>query len=274
MTSDEMRNGDVVTAVQQTCVGVVRATAPTRVMPRVWPPAAVGSAMVLSVLAATTGLGVVGWSAGLLCAGVMAVLLRRSATRRGVTALGPADWVTTVRAALGCGLAALVADRVTGGPTSVIVGVAAVALTLDTVDGRVARRTGTVSAFGAAFDMEVDAFVLLVLSIAVVPAAGGWVLLIGAARYLLLLATRRWPWLAAPVPVRYWAKVVAAVQGVALVVVLSGVLPAPAGDLLLVAALLLLAESFAHQVRWLTRHRGDAASSRPVPAELSVEVAR
>ena len=274
MTSDEMRNGDVVSAVQQTRVGVVPTIAPTIVVPRVWAPAAVGSGVVFAVLASTTGLGVVGWSAGLLCAVVTGVLLRRSAARRGVTALGPADWVTTARAALSCGLAALVADRLTGGPTSVLVGVAAVALALDTVDGRVARRTGTVSAFGAAFDMEVDAFVLLVLSVAVVPAAGGWVLLIGAARYLLLLATRRWPWLADPVPVRYWAKVVAAVQGVALTVVLSGVLPAPAGDLLLVAALLLLAESFAHQVRWLRRHRGAVASPEPLPVEVSVQVSR
>ena len=41
-----------------------------------------------------------------------------------------------------------------------------VALALDGVDGQVARRTRTVSALGARFDMEVDAFLVLVLSVA------------------------------------------------------------------------------------------------------------
>ncbi len=38
------------------------------------------------------------------------------------------------------------------------------ALALDAVDGWIARRTHTVSELGARFDMEVDAFLLLVLS--------------------------------------------------------------------------------------------------------------
>ena len=65
--------------------------------------------------------------------------------------------------------------------------------------------------------METDAFLILVLSVYVVPLVGAWVLLIGLARYLLLVATALWPWLRRPVPARRWAKVVAAVQGVALV---------------------------------------------------------
>ena len=40
------------------------------------------------------------------------------------------------------------------------------ALALDGVDGQVARRTGTASELGARFDMEVDAFLILVLSVA------------------------------------------------------------------------------------------------------------
>ena len=75
------------------------------------------------------------------------------------------------------------------------------------------------TALGAAFDMETDAFLILVLSVYVVPVVGAWVLLIGLARYLLLVATALRPWLGAPVPPRRWAKVVAAVQGIALVVV-------------------------------------------------------
>ena len=119
----------------------------------------------------------------------------------------PADAITAVRAALAVTVAVI-------GPTGPGLVLVVVALALDWVDGQVARRTGTTSAFGARFDMETDAFLILVLSAYVAPAVGWWVLLIGAARYLLWLAERVWPWLRRPVPPRYWRKVVAAVQGI------------------------------------------------------------
>ena len=58
-------------------------------------------------------------------------------------------------------------------------------LTLDGVDGRVARARGEATAFGARFDMETDAAMLAVLSVAVAALgiAGWWVLAIGAMRY-------------------------------------------------------------------------------------------
>jgi phosphatidylglycerophosphate synthase len=200
--------------------------------------------------------GFTGWAVGLLCVGAVVALLDRARARHRVTALGPADRVTLLRAALGCGLAALVADGFSSPPSMpVLVGLAMVTLLLDAVDGPVARRTGTASGFGAALDMEVDAFVLLVLSVEVARSVGPWVLLVGAARYLLLGATRLWPWLRRPVPVRYWAKVVAAAQGVALTVAAAQVLPPVVTDLVLVTAIALLAESFAHQVARLCRHR-------------------
>ena len=62
--------------------------------------------------------------------------------------------MTLTRASLACGVGALVAACAAG---RLLVALAAVALVLDAVDGRVARRTGTVSPFGARFDMEVDA---------------------------------------------------------------------------------------------------------------------
>ena len=46
---------------------------------------------------------------------------------------------------------------------------AAVALALDPADGWLARRTGTASALGARFDGEVDAFLILALSVYVAP---------------------------------------------------------------------------------------------------------
>jgi phosphatidylglycerophosphate synthase len=134
---------------------------------------------------------------------------------------------------------------------------------LDAVDGEVARRTGTANPVGARFDGEVDAFLILVLSIAVARDYGGWVLAIGAARYVLLVAGWAVRWLAAPLPPRFWGKVVAAVQGVVLTVVVSGVLPRPVATIALLVALLLLAESFGRSVVWLYR-TGAGPRSRTV----------
>jgi phosphatidylglycerophosphate synthase len=160
----------------------------------------------------------------------------------------PANAVTLLRAAL----AVVVAVTGPTGPGLVLV---VVALTLDWVDGQVARRTGTVSALGARLDMETDAFLIAVLSVYVAGEQGWWVLAIGAARYLLWAAERVLPWLRRPVPPRYWRKVVAAVQGIVLAVATAGVLPGPLTRAALVVALALLAESFGRDVWWLWRTR-------------------
>jgi phosphatidylglycerophosphate synthase len=187
---------------------------------------------------------------------------------RVMTHVGPANIVTFVRAVLSVLVAGLVLESLLGSssrPTEVhtLVGLSAIALVLDWVDGQVARRTHTESAFGARFDMAVDAFLILVLSAYVAQSAGPWVLAIGSARYLLLVAEQALPWLRRPTPARYWGKVVAAVQGIVLTVASADVLPGPATDLLLVVALALLAESFGRQVWWLWRSRnGEAVEAR------------
>ena len=100
--------------------------------------------------------------------------------------------MTLTRATLAVGVAALTAESfLRDVPVATLVALAAVALVLDYVDGRVARRTGTASALGARLDGEVDAFLILVLSVYVAPSAGAWVLAIGAARYAFLVAG--WP---------------------------------------------------------------------------------
>ena len=125
---------------------------------------------------------------------------------------------------------------------------AVVALVLDAVDGWVARRTGTASALGAQFDGEVDAFLILVLSVYVARSAGAWVLAIGAARYAFLAAGWLLPWMRAPLPPRYWRKVVAATQGIVLTVAAADVLPLALTQAALLVALALLAESFGRDV--------------------------
>jgi hypothetical protein len=82
---------------------------------------------------------------------------------------------------------------------------------------------------------------------------GGWVLAVGAMRYLFVAASWAMPWLRGAVPQRYWRKVVAAIQGVVLVAAVSGVLPRPVSVTLVATALALLVESFGGQVLWLRR---------------------
>jgi phosphatidylglycerophosphate synthase len=217
----------------------------------------------LTLLQVTVGLGVVGWAVGVATAMAAAALLGWALHGTATTRFGPANVVTLVRAAVGQAVAALVAASFAGlDHRALLVGLTALALILDAVDGRVARRTRSVSPLGARFDMEADAFLILVLSVAAGPVVGWWVLAIGLARYALLLAERVWWWLRVPVPLRYWRKVVAAVQGVTLAVAVSGLLPVTVSAAGLVVALALLAESFGRDVVWLTRrHRLLAAPS-------------
>jgi phosphatidylglycerophosphate synthase len=180
------------------------------------------------------------------------VRIVRSAALR----LGPADRVTLVRAFLAVAAAALVADAFLAPlHRTVMVTIGVVVLVLDGVDGWVARRTGTMSPFGARFDMEVDAFLILVLSVQVARSAGIWVLAIGLARYAFVAAGWILPWLRESAPPRPWCKAVAVIQGVVLVVGVADVLPGPVPALVLVVALALLAESFGREIAWLWRHR-------------------
>jgi phosphatidylglycerophosphate synthase len=216
----------------------------------------IAQVVLLAALAASVGLGAAGWLVGVGYGVVLCAALTRGLHRTGTGALGPADRVTLSRATLVGGVAALTADAFDRPvPVGVLVALAAVGLALDAVDGPVARSTGTVSALGARFDMEVDAFLILVLSIAVARPLGVWVLAIGAMRYGYVAAGWVAPWLRGPLPPRYWRKVVAAVQGIVLVVAVAGVLPRPVTLVAVAGALALLVESFGRDIVWLWQHR-------------------
>ncbi|WP_461124815.1 CDP-alcohol phosphatidyltransferase family protein [Saccharothrix stipae] len=215
-------------------------------------PAAWAGAQVvlLSVLEATVGLGALGWLVGIAYAVVTQALLNGAVQRSVRGVLGPADRVTSARGLLVGGVTALVAAG--GRETALLVALAAVALALDFVDGQVARRTGTTSAMGARFDMEVDAFLILVLSVHVAFALGPWVLVVGALRYAFVAASWGLAWLRGALPPSQARKVVAAVQGIALVVAASGLLPHD--GVLVGLALASLGWSFGRDIAWLWRN--------------------
>jgi phosphatidylglycerophosphate synthase len=223
----------------------------------------------LAALAAGVGLGPVGWLAGIAYAVVTWLLLGHALHRSGTQFLGPANQVTLARATLVGGVAALVADSFRGPPSiAVLVTLATVGLILDAVDGQVARRTGTTSALGARFDMEVDAFLILVLSVFVAVSLGGWVLAIGALRYGFVAAARLLPWLRAGLPPRFSRKTVAALQGIVLVVASTGLLSRPLAIVAVGLALALLGWSFGRDIAWLWRNRTPAGRPAAV-RELS-----
>ena len=180
------------------------------------------------------------------------MLLEETRPSRTGELLLPGTRVTLARASLAITVAVLAAA---GGPVALLVALATLALVLDYVDGWVARRTASASALGARMDGEVDAFLILVLSVYVAPEVGWWVVAIGAARYVFGAGELLLPWMRAPLPPRRWRKVVAATQGAVLTVAAAGVLPLALTPTLLAGALVLLAASMAECVWWLWRRR-------------------
>lgn len=221
------------------------------------PRATRGPELCLAVAAQLALLAVVrpghaGLAVGVVYALASWVILTRAFRER--RALGPADHVTLARVVLTGGAAALVAAHLAGaGHIAALVAVASAALVLDGVDGQIARRTGTASRLGARFDMETDAFLVLVLSVEVAWTAGAWVLAIGAMRYAFGAAAWAAPWLRADLRPSIARKGVAVVQGVVLIVAASGAVPH--AGLLVAAALALLVWSFGRDVLWLHARR-------------------
>ncbi|MET0134215.1 MAG: CDP-alcohol phosphatidyltransferase family protein [Kibdelosporangium sp.] len=206
--------------------------------------------LLLGLLSLVTPLGLAGWLAG-VCYAVAVCGTLVYALHKAGGSLGPADHVTLSRATLvGC-VTALVADN--HAPVPLLVTLASVALVMDAIDGQIARRTGTASPLGARFDMEVDAFLILVLSIHVASSLGLWVLAIGAMRYLFVVASWWLAWLRGSLPPSIARKTVAAIQGIVLVVAASEVFPRWFSITVTGLALASLVWSFARDVRWLRK---------------------
>lgn len=214
-------------------------------------------------------LSAAGWVAGLVYLVVSSALLARGLHRRRMTAFGWANATTAARSTL-VGLVAALVVTSFAGPVSVplLISLTSVALALDGVDGWVARRTGSATELGARFDMEVDAFLLLVLSAYVGQSLGWWVLAIGLLRYAFVAAGWALPWMRSTLPPRPWRKVVTAVAGIGLTLAASGLLPRWGETAVVMIALALLLESFARDVLWL------AVRARLSPARADAGLTR
>lgn len=212
--------------------------------------------------------------AGLLFAVGLACLLRGLAgaarsRHAGARRFGPANQVTLLRLTMVAGLGGLIGEA--AGPHGwVIVGVAAVALLLDGVDGALARATHMSSELGARFDMETDALLVLVLSVLAwqLDKAGPWVLACGLMRYAYVAAGRMLPWLAAPVPPSRFRKGVCVILIVCLILALAPAVVPPVSTVFAAMGLMLLSVSFGRDIVWLARARRSGSTpstSRPNP---------
>jgi len=199
------------------------------------------------------------WTAVAIFAGMMTVVVITIPPHHPFPRFGPANQVTMVRAALVALAGALVAEPPTPAIAWWVVGATACLAALDGLDGWLARRTGQASAFGARFDVEVDALLILVLSLFVWrhDKAGAWVLAAGLMRYLFVAAGWIMPWLAGPLPPTLRGKSVAVAQFAGLGLALVPVVPTRASTIIAAVTLAALVWSFGIDVRRLSRSGGD-----------------
>jgi phosphatidylglycerophosphate synthase len=171
--------------------------------------------------------------------------------------LGPANQVTALRATIVSLIGSLVGEASV--PAAAVAASAAGILVtaLDGLDGWIARRSGMASPFGARFDMEVDALLILTLSILTwqYGKAGGWIVLGGLLRYFFVAAGWLAPWLARPLDLSRRRKAICILQITGLSAL---ILPAVPPSMSVPAAAVLLAAlswSFVVDVEWLWRTR-------------------
>ena len=219
-----------------------------------------GLAAVVGVtLAARSGLGLS--DSYLLRAGALFTVIAVMATgflneEHPFERFGTANLVTTMRAAL----VALVAGLI-GEPAVPLVAMAALVLSLmatmmDGVDGWMARRIRMESAFGARFDMEIDA--LLILALALLAwrhgKAGAWVIASGVMRYVFVVFGWLMPWLERPLFPSVRRQTICVIQVTGLMLVMAPIVVPPLSGLVAAAALAMLGYSFLVDTVWLWQH--------------------
>ena len=233
---------------------------------RPWVWAASGIAL-LGALFFVIPLSLAGCLAGATYLVVSSLLVSLGLGHRGMTRLGPANAATATRSMLVGLITSFVVTSFTRPiPVPLLIGLTVVALLLDAVDGWLARRFRSESELGARFDMEVDAFLMLVLSAYDARYLGWWIVAIGLMRYAFVAVGWVLPWTRTQLPPRYWRKIVTAVAGIALTLAATGWFPLAVDAIVLGVALLLLIESFGRDVIWLWRQRHSSREDRSIEA--------
>ena len=188
--------------------------------------------------------------------GVMLLAIGGLAGHHPFDRFGPANQVSTARAALVALAASLALEPALPVVAAATAAAALLATALDGLDGQVARQSGMASAFGARFDLEIDA--LLILALAVLAwrhdKAGPWVLLSGLLRYLFVAAGWPWPWMARPLAPSWRRQAVCVIQVVGLIVTILPMVTRPWSALVAAVCLAVLCCSFFVDILWLRRH--------------------
>jgi len=199
------------------------------------------------------------WTTTAIFIVMMAIVVITIPAHHPFARFGPANHVTVIRAALVALAAALLVEPPTAAIAWWVVGATACLAALDGLDGWLARRTGLASAFGARFDVEVDALLILVLSLFVWrhDKAGAWVLWCGLMRYVFVAAGWLLPWMAGPLRPTLRGRSVAIGQFAGLSLALAPSVPTPASAVVAAITLATLVWSFGIDVRRLWRSEGD-----------------
>jgi phosphatidylglycerophosphate synthase len=200
--------------------------------------------------------GTLAWRAAVVSIGGGGGLLWLATRHLTAPTFGAANTLTLTRAALALLLVTTLGVQASPALGWLLVGVAVAAAALDGVDGALARGRGEASEFGARFDMETDALLILVLAALVwqYGKAGVWILLAGLLRYLFVAASYLWPWLGAALPPRKRRQAACVIQIVSLIGALAPAVTPPWSAPLAFVGLAALGVSFAVDVAWLARH--------------------
>jgi len=172
--------------------------------------------------------------------------------------------ITLMRASVVAALAgALMHPAAVAEHGQILAAMALFVIFLDGVDGWLARMTQAESKFGARFDMEVDALLILVLSAAIALSGkvGPWIIAIGLMRYVFVLAGQYWPALAAPLCPSFTRKTICVLQGFVLIACLLPIVSTQWATALAAVSLLALVISFGRDgIELLHRSHPNGAS--------------
>jgi phosphatidylglycerophosphate synthase len=171
------------------------------------------------------------------------------------TRFGAANQITTLRAILVALVAGLVGEPEVPAIAAAAVAASVAVTVLDGLDGWLARRDRIASRFGARFDMEIDALLILALSVLAWrhEKAGAWVAVSGLLRYAFVAGGTIAPWLRAPLPPSRRRQAICVIQIGALTLVMLPSIGPPASTLLAAGALAALSYSFLIDTVWLWR---------------------